>query len=178
MSKNLAYLIIFVTILVSCKAKTQTHIIDFGIFTIEVPITWTKGLSDTNRGSFLIDSSEFIGFEMGDEINDLESYLKVRTIPSQGYTIYPPLSGSANLLENSKATFSFIDGKKAKIIIPLKTGTGVTGVYIDSIIGVKGEIIRLQISGENLLPESERKFIKAIKTIKFKNLVLNNTSNN
>lgn len=78
----------------------------------------------------------------------------------------PPLS-QLGQNRNSKAKFEIIDGKTAKIISPIITGTGMTGVYFDSLRVTDSQITRLEISGNSLKPENEKLVLQALKTLKF-----------
>jgi hypothetical protein len=60
-----------------------------------------------------------------------------------------------------------IEGYKAKLVIPINAGFGVTGVYIDSLWRLNSQNVKFQLSGNNLTPANEKKLIKAIKTLRF-----------
>ena len=156
--------------LLSCKVKkSDVHILDFGKFTIETPSTWKKFIG-TGEDSFIgrieMGSLQFASFECGFNCDNLEEFLKEKTDTAHSFIIYPPLSAPDGL-GKSKAEFKVINGRKAKIVIPLKPGDGVTGAYFDSIVDTKAVILQLEISGENLSQKNQKSFLRAIKTIKF-----------
>ncbi len=171
MIKRLLSIFLVIFVLVSCNIKkSETHVLDFKRFTIETPKTWKKFIGtglDSYVGQIEMDSFDFASFDWGLYSNDLESFLKEKTDTSRGWTIYPPLSDFSSF-EKSKCVFEQIDGRKAKIIIPLTTGIGVTGVYFDSIVNSKAGNVQLEISGENLSRKNQESFLKAIRTLKFR----------
>jgi hypothetical protein len=60
-----------------------------------------------------------------------------------------------------------IDGRKAKIVYPIKSGIGITGVYVDSLWVSGSDVDRFNLYGENLKPENERKVLEVLRTLKF-----------
>lgn len=171
MIRRLFSIFLVILVLISCTIKkSETHLLDFKRFTIETPNTWKmfigKGL-DSYVGHIEMDSFGFAYFDWGLYSNDLEEFLKEKTDTSRGWTIYPPLS-DFNSFQKSKCVFELIDGRKAKIVIPLTTGIGVTGVYFDSILNTKAGNIQLEISGDNLSRKNQESFLKAIRTLKFR----------
>ena len=170
MIRGLFSIFFVIFVLISCTIKkSETHLLNFKRFTIETPNTWKmfigKGL-DSYIGQIEMDSFDFASFDWGLYSNDLEEYLKEKTDTTLGWTIYPPLSDLSNL-QKSKCLFEIIDGRKAKIIIPLTTGIGVTGVYFDSIFNSNAGNVQLEISGDNLSRKNQESFLKAIRTLKF-----------
>ena len=91
--------------------QQDTKILDFGEFTIVVPKSWVtvraQGI-DSYVGGIKIDEQDAVGFDLGKYSNSLRS-------------------------EDTRVYFDRIDNKVAKIVRPKKSGTGFTGVYLDSI---------------------------------------------
>jgi len=164
MKRNFFYSLIIISVFISCKPKMK--IVDLGRFTIQTPNNWKINKFNSDRGNIQIDSFEFVSFEYAENADDLEDFLKIPTTPFHSYTIYPPLSGYIDLLCKSKAVFENINDKWAKIVMPLETGHGVTGVYFDSVKISGNTIFRFEISWQNLRTENEKKIIEAIKTMK------------
>ena len=61
-----------------------------------------------------------------------------------------------------------IDGRKAKIVYPRKSGIGTTGVYIDSLWVSGSQVDRFNLYGKNLKPGNEKKVLQALRTLKFR----------
>ncbi|WP_157600528.1 hypothetical protein [Rufibacter sp. DG15C] len=59
-----------------------------------------------------------------------------------------------------------IDGFRASIMTPKKPGTGITGVYFDSLGNGPIGNIQLRFSGNNLKPKNSVLFLKSINTIR------------
>ena len=64
-------------------------------------------------------------------------------------------------------SWTTIDNKRAKLIRPKNTGTGMTGVYFDSLWVAGSGTDRFQMNGTNLQPDNERQLLKAFETLKF-----------
>lgn len=167
--RNIFFILFFLCVN-SCKQKeSKTHVLDFNQFTIETPKEWQKinarGV-DSYIGGIQIDSADMLSFDFGIYSNDLEEYLKHSTDTSISWTIYPPLS-QLGQNRNSEAKFELVDGKTAKIIFPITSGVGVTGIYFDSLKRVNGNNIKLEIAGNNLKPANEKLVLQALRTLKF-----------
>ncbi len=138
-------LTIFLALLLLSPLQQDTKTLDFGEFTIVVPKSWTnvkvQGV-DSYVGRIKIDDQDAISFDLGRYSNSLRS-------------------------QDTKAHLDTIDNKRAKIVRPKKSGTGITGIYLDSIASSKYGNIKFQLSGYNLKPENEELVLTAIKTIKF-----------
>jgi hypothetical protein len=65
-------------------------------------------------------------------------------------------------------TWDTIDGREAKIVFPRKAGYGITGVYFDSLWTSKHGVDHFNLYGTDLKRENQEEFLKAIKTLKFK----------
>jgi hypothetical protein len=65
-------------------------------------------------------------------------------------------------------TWDTIDGREVKVVSPRKPGRSVTGFYIDSLWQNRFEIDRFNVYGIDLKPQNQQAFLKADKSIKFK----------
>lgn len=164
----------------SCKTQkknTESHLLDFKSFTIETPVLWTKITSrgiDSYVGGIQIDSTEVASFDLGLYSNDLNEFVKLNlhdtTYAFVSTSDSPTLIVDSNFMEKikkCKVVWDTIDGYKAKLVIPINSGFGVTGVYIDSLWQLNSQNVKFQLSGNNLNPANETKFLKAIKTLRF-----------
>ena len=173
--------------------REDSKILDLKAFTIEVPENWSyvkkRGI-DSFVGAIAMDDQDTLHFDYGLYSSDLEesfnggNYVirnndsifiddwernKLDTINGPYYKFYA--RGGKDKLKEFKKNTSFydtIDGLKAKIVIPKNTGIGTTGIFFENTrIDRKG--VRLQIHGYNLSIRNHEAFLKAMKTIKFKN---------
>lgn len=166
--------------LCSCKTKkavSEINLLDFKRFTIETPSSWTKIESrgvDSYVGGIQIDSTQGASFDLGLYSNDLSEFVKVN-LHNTDYAFvatsnYPPLMGDSNFMEKikkCKVVWDTIDGYKAKLVIPINSGFGVTGIYFDSLWPTQSGNAKFQLSGNNLNPENETDLIKAFQTLRF-----------
>lgn len=124
--------------------------LDLHTFTIEVPNSWTyfpiQGL-DSYVGGVAIGNGDTLTFDYGYYSNQLKEV-------------------GPESLRKQNFRFDSIGGFEAKIVFPRRAGTGVTGVYFDSVgvggMGKKG----LNLYGEDLSKDNEQALLKAILTIK------------
>jgi hypothetical protein len=68
----------------------------------------------------------------------------------------------------NNVTWDTIDGRKAKIVYPRKSGVGITGVYIDSLWISGADVDRFNLYGVNLSADNERQVLKSLQTLKFR----------
>jgi len=169
------------------KAPYKTKLIDYGSFTMEVPVGWKPSdvyVEDSAVGHIQIDSNKFIGFDLGLYSNNLNEdnfgdhytvedhkiYLidKSSTPNNQKLTYYAE-ADSANLqkIRLSKIEWIKIDGYDAKLLVTKIPGKGTTGVYIANLWSGSSAKANLQISGHNLSSTQQLQLITAIKTLKF-----------
>ena len=83
---------------------------------------------------------------------------------------FPPLKSDSTYMEKikkSKVICDTIDGYKAKLVLPINSGFGVTGVYIDSLWTDNSQNVKFQLSGNNLETINERELLKAFKSLRF-----------
>jgi hypothetical protein len=178
-------LTIIVLALLSCtdKQRGATKTLDFGEFTIDVPATWQQVKAtgiDSYVGLMTLDNGDTVSFDLGWYSNSLEEeynfmvqdgdvFLRREITPDSGvYEFY----GKVDTVDIEKfkvnnVTWTTIDGKRAKLILPKRTGSGMTGVYFDSLWVAGSGIDRFQMNGTNLHPDNERQLVKAFETLKF-----------
>jgi hypothetical protein len=185
MLKMRTLIILSFILIVSCqssKPRTDSHVLDFGAFTIEVPKTWTKvkqqGI-DSYAGGIAISLTDTIGFDLGAwsntltepepviwERRDLQYHKNVDT--TQIVLVEDRRRIDPDKFKRQNLNWDTIDGREAKIVFPRKAGRGITGIYIDSVWTSKFGVGHFNLYGTNLQPDNQEKFLKAIKTLKFK----------
>ena len=182
--------LLIIPILFFLTSSEDTKILDAKAFTMEVPNAWNyiprQGI-DSFIGEIAIDNKDTLSFDYGLYSSYLEEdcdcYVsnddsifvrdyerdKIDTTKSAHYKFYS-VGGKEKLKEFEKNNAPYYDeiaGLKVKIVTPKKSGTGTTGVVFEQINQKNG--IRFQISGYNLHPRNQEAFLKAMKTIRFKN---------
>ncbi|HEY0068042.1 MAG TPA: hypothetical protein VGB46_11785 [Flavisolibacter sp.] len=182
MQKLVLYLTILVTT-IACRQggkENAAKVMDFGEFTIQTPGHWNRMILhgiDSYVGAIVIDSTDTLMFDLGWYSNDLTEYMEV--IMSDGKTYYisnydtaynPTLFDSANRDKVVKSHISWdtIDGRRAKIVSPIKPGIGITGIYIDSLWESGSGNDRFNLYGKDLKPTNEKAVLEALRTLKFK----------
>ncbi|MDA3613942.1 hypothetical protein [Polluticaenibacter yanchengensis] len=156
--------------------------LDFGKFTIEVPPSWQKlneiGI-DSDVGGIITDHSDTLRFDLGWYSNKLTEDEPVIIERSELENLYDGRdTGGFIIVEDMQhinagdylrnlIVWDTIDGRKAKIVYPKKSGNGLTGIYIDSLWIAGSGIDRFNMYGNHLKPENEKLFLDAIKTLKF-----------
>lgn len=169
------------TILLSCNdtnINRDSKLLDFGYFTIETPQSWTKvqvrGI-DSYVGRIAIDNKDTLDFDLGWYSDDLSEYSEFKNFFG-GKTYYiNKYDTSAKLVDSSelhkivKSNISWdtIDGRRAKILSPIHSGVGMTGIYIDSLWQAGSDIDKFNLYGNNLKPENEKALLTTLKTLKF-----------
>jgi hypothetical protein len=181
--QKLVYCLIILFAIAACKQagnEKEPKVMDFGAFTIQTPGHWKKMIlqgTDSYVGAIVIDSTDTLMFDLGWYSNDLTEYMEV--IMNDGKTYYisnydtaynPTVFDSANKDKVIKSHISWdtIDGRKAKIMLPIKAGMGVTGIYIDSLWESSGDKDRFNLYGRDLRPSNEKAVLEALRTLKFK----------
>ena len=161
---------------------------DFGPFSMTTPDNWkyieTRSI-DSFVGKIALDGKDTLDFDYGYYSSSLNEDLGLITTKDSVFkevknenindTLNPYVTkfyakrDTLNLEKLYKTQYSFesINNLKAKIVTPKKVGIGLTGVYFEN-ISTKRKGLRLQISGYNLSAENQKSFLKAIKTITFK----------
>ena len=161
------------------QPKGGTKTMDFGNFTIEAPNSWKQikatGI-DSYVGKIAIDDSDILHFDLGWYSNDLTEYQEVKFGDNKTYYISsndtsysPPLVDSSNKdrVVKSTITWDTIDGRRAKVLSPIKSGIGTTGIYIDSLWQAGSDNDKFNLYGTNLKPHNEKAVLAAFKTLKF-----------
>ena len=171
LSQMYKYFCHFLVVVIFCSCTShgsRKNILISKVFQIETPKSWKiiidEGI-DSYVGRIIIDSVSAISFDYGFYSNNLEEYLKEPN-DSAGWTLYPPLS-QLGKNRNSQSHYEIIDEKKAKIVAPIKTGVGVTGIYFDSLKSNGANKVSFELSGNDLTPENEKLVLLAFKSLKF-----------
>jgi len=176
---RIPFLLLVFAILSCTNQNKGKQILDFGSFSIEGPSEWKKSIlpaTDSYVGEILMPENDTIGFDFGPYSYDLTEYQEIKLGDGKTYyidnsdTAYrPTLYSSADKYKvvKSKVTWDTIDGRIAKILSPINSGIGTTGIYIDSVwVGSRGKT-SFNLYGKNLSKENEKIFLRALKTIKF-----------
>lgn len=163
------------------QPKGETKTMDFGAFTIETPHTWkqikAKGI-DSYVGKIAIDDSDILHFDLGWYSNDLTEYQEVTMGDNKTYyissydTAYSPTlvdSADKDKVVKSNITWDTVDGRRAKILSPIKSGVGTIGIYIDSLWKAGSDVDKFNLYGINLKTQNEKAVLAAFKTLKFHN---------
>ena len=152
---------------------------DFGNFTIETPNSWKQiraKVIDSYVGKIAIDNSDILHFDLGWYSNDLTEYQEVKLgdnktfyISSNDTAYSPTLVDRSNKdrVVKSTITCDTIDGRRAKVLSPIKPGIGTPGIYIDSLWQTGSYIDKFNLYGTNLKPHNEKAVLAAFKTLKF-----------
>ena len=160
--------------------------LDFKEFTIQVPPTWVqvriKGI-DSYVGLIALDNGDTASFDLGWYSNSLEEeykfkvengdvYLKNEKESTLNSTVYE-FYGKADTVDVeqfkvNKIKWTTVDGKRAKIVQPRKTGKGMTGIYFDSLWTAGSGTDRFEMNGTDLHPDNEQRLLQAFETLKFK----------
>jgi hypothetical protein len=168
------------------KPKGDTKTMNFGAFSIETPQSWqqikAKG-TDSYVGRIAIDEKDTLDFDLGWYSNTLpesDPAIMNRSMLQHFEQIGQPLDTSEMIIvENPKGidpdkykkqnvSWDSIDSRRAKIVYPRKSGSGITGVYIDCLWVRGSDIDRFNLYGDNLKPANEKKVLEAKRTMKFK----------
>lgn len=168
--------------LISCsetKTRRETEILDFGAFTIETPNGWTKIKAqgvDSYVGKIAIDENDTLEFDLGWYSYDLTEYQEVKMGDGKTYyissydTAYSPTlvdSVNKDRVVKSNETWDTIDGRRAKILLPIKPGIGTIGIYIDSLWQSGSDVDKFSLYGADLNPQNEKAVLTTFKTLKF-----------
>jgi hypothetical protein len=182
MQKQFRYLVL-VGLVCACggiETSNDKQVMDFGRFTIHTPKGWTKIKAqgvDSYVGRIAIDARDTLDFDLGWYSDDLTEYQEVKLFNGKTYylnaydTAYSPtLFDSANKdkVIRSRIAWDTIDGRRAKILSPIKPGVGITGIYIDSLWKAGIDRDRFNLYGTNLQPANEKAVLAAIQTLRFK----------
>ena len=172
---------IFILELIACnqrQSEIDTKILDFGLFTIETPRSWTKVNAqgfDSYAGDIAIDNSDTLSFDLGwysdnlTEYERFEPYGKSYYISRYDTSRTSPLLDSTDMVKllKSNVTWDTIDGKLTKVLTPRISGIGITGIYIDSLWQAGPNTVRFNLYATNLKSSNEKEALKAFRTLKF-----------
>ncbi len=160
---RISTLALFLTF-ISCTTTKQTvskQTLDFGSFTIDTPNGWTKiklqGVDDF-VGKIAIDMQDTLEFNLGFFANSLEQHDE----PEDYY------GNNSSKFFKSKIAWTIINGRKVKILTPKKYGSGMTGIYFDSLWKDGQDIVKFNLIGQNLKKENEIAVLKTFQTLKFR----------
>lgn len=175
-------LVVFFTLIISCKKENEFKELEFNDFNIEVPISWEQKSHNgiDFRADFLMTKSgDTIHIDYGnqngffDEVVQVFSKDQIRKYDSLNldtkklvYSKTPSIDESQGVFLKEYYYYDTINGFRAKIKIPKKSGKGIIGISIDS-INTKGK--NLKIYATNINQKISNEFIKSIKSIKIKN---------
>jgi len=190
MKKNI--LIIIAIFCFSCQSKSELKKIDFDIFEITVPENWNKielNGTDSYIGGIITTEKDTLIFDFGAYSSDASKYDFPLVYDKNSYSeltqkeknflkktkhlIVDTISGKIDFKNYLTQEFEIVkvDCFKAKIITTRNKGFGTTGIYIDSLEGDGQNSTKTKFSfyGGNLEEKTEKDFLKALKTIKFRN---------
>jgi len=165
------------------QSESDTQTLDFGLFTIEAPQSWTKikvqGL-DSYVGRIAIENKDTLDFDLGMYSNKLyetdPTILDSSFIGSIDTNAVDPASIifvkdrrfiDPDKYRKNNISWDTIDGRRAKIVYPRQSGIGTTGVYIDSLWTSHSYLQHFNLYGENLQPGNEKKVLAVLRTLKF-----------
>jgi hypothetical protein len=163
------------------KSENDKKTLDFGLFTIETPKSWSQVKAqgiDSYVGRIAIDKTDTLEFDLGwysntltetePQIIERQDLKNMQIAYTSEYIIVDSRRGiDIDVYRKCNISWDTINGRKAKIIFPRTSGMGITGVYIDSLWSNRGSVDRFNLYGEGLKPENQKRFLDAIKTLRF-----------
>lgn len=178
MNLSIKLLFCYLFTLVSSEEK---KILDMRFFTLETTTDWSfdegKG-ADSWVGDFLIDNKEILKFDFGryscNTITGNDFYISNDSLFTENYIdnkqnfVFVKMRNQLNLNSNTQYHLYYyktINGFKAKILTPAKTGKGITSISFDK---TKTQGLCLKIYGYNLSFQHQNELLTYIKTLKFK----------
>jgi hypothetical protein len=183
------FFILLLILIISSSASKKDRKLDLHFFSIEIPENWKyikKRGYDSFVGEIAIDEKDTLTFDYGMYSNSLNEELNLSYSKDSVFkeVINEDKKDTLNVyikkyfakrdtlniqeLYLTKSNFEIIYNLKAKVVTPKKSGIGLTGVYFEK-IKKNDNGIKLKISGNNLSTQNQLLFLKAIRTIKFKN---------
>ena len=172
------------SILLGCAGKkpnAENQTLDFGSFSIVTPKGWTKinaKGTDSYVGRISIDNTDTIHFDLGwysNKLSEQEPQIIERSMlknmdgfdTSQFIIVDSRHSIDLDNFRKNNISWDSIDGRKAKIVFPINSGVGTTGIYIDSLWQGGLHTDRFNLYGINLKPANEKLLLQALKTLRF-----------
>ncbi len=182
------FFLILLLVIISCESS-ESKIIDFGSFEIEVPRDWKelefKGI-DSYEGGIMTGTNDTLIFDLGYYSNDVST--------NSGEVVYDSIfvselskngNHTSTLKFNEKVDSIFesldtgkyrrynvkydsIDCFQAKIITSEIKGFGATGIYIDQLKKAEFNNTRFSFYGNRLSDSVQKQFLKALKSLNFK----------
>jgi len=167
---------------------------DFGLFTLEVPYKWQQvkqnGI-DSYVGAIAVDNTDTLYFDLGMYSNSLTEHnievitrqmMEESATDSSDYIIVKDmpildLDLDADRYRKQNVSWETIDSKSAKIVFPRISENGITGIYIDSLWRIGSSNSRFNLYGWDLKTQNESDLLKAIKTLRFHKLNIDNEEN-
>jgi hypothetical protein len=179
--KNCLFFLILGLIPSACiytESTDDKQTLDFKYFTIVVPKSWAKingQGQDSYVGRIKIDGKDTLDFDLGWYSNDLAEFKRVEKDGKFYYSIIDYNSNGIKLLDSAEMekakkciiSWQKVDGYITKFVIPRNSGSGLTGVYIDSLWKTGSDYDRFNLFGTDLSVDNEKAFLSAVKTIKF-----------
>jgi hypothetical protein len=165
------------------QPEVETKTMDFGAFTIKTPKSWKQVVArgiDSYVGGIVIDDTDTLNFNLGWYSSTLTEYDPQIIERSFLQHMQQPVDTSEYIIVESRrdidpdeykknnVSWDTIDGRKAKIVYPRRSGIGVTGVYIDSLWVSGSDVDRFNLCGTNLNPKNEKKVLELLRTLKFR----------
>jgi len=166
-------------IFISCEMdKYKT--IDFDVFSINVPNSWSKievqGI-DGYSGAIITFKKDTIFFDYSEYASVIDDFVLVQDIKdyeelkSKGFPINDMFFSKSSHLDENQGVFhkeyylyDTINGYTPKIKIPKKIGKGITAICFDSL---SSEKIRFYMYAKDLDTIEQFQLLKAFKTIQF-----------
>jgi len=147
--------------------SSKDTILDYGIFSINVPDNWKKPNDDTlelnnckcgvSVGRIQIGSNEFINYTYG---------YGVQSIFDTAYSDLRPKAFTFPKLKNYQVWEDVKSNYRIQYFKPISIDTGYTGLFIDSI--GKTKKVGFVMTGENLDSVTNAKVLKAVNSIQLK----------
>jgi hypothetical protein len=169
----------FALSLSTCATKKNlSQTLDFGSFRIEAPKSWKKldvqGV-DSYVGRIALETTDTLEFDLGRYSDNLVEFDSMKVngktfFYSTSDTAYEPEivdSTRLNKVKKSSVTWQVINGRKAKVLQPIQSGIGITGIYIDSLWSIGSDKIEFNLYGVNLKPQNEKATLLAFRTLRF-----------
>ena len=165
------------------KSPKETQTLDFGYFTLEAPQGWkavkAKGI-DSYVGKIAIDNKDTLNFDLGwysfnlneSGLHILDSSL-LNVVDSTTVDIHAiHFVNDKSLIDSyyqrkTNMHWDTINGYRAKVVTPIHSGKGFTGIYIDSLWGSGDQKDRFNLYGVDLQPKNEQKLLQVIQTLRF-----------